>query len=264
MHGAPIRVAVQGNVAALQATATVAIVGSRAASTSSMKAAGALAEALAGLGITVVSGGALGIDGAAHRGALGHTVVVLGSGITHWYPARHVDLFNQIVTAGGAVISTFQDDASPVRSYFVSRNRLIAALADVVVVVEAQLRSGSLSTARYGRELGRRVLAMPGSPGCDSLLASGAAHVAESVDDVVAALAGNVRALAVPELPDEQCVRVVAALNDEPCDESALAHRAGLSLSQALRALAQLDGTPHVVMLPGRRFIRPTSFSSAT
>lgn len=256
--------AVQGKVAALQATTTVAIVGSRAASTASMTSAQGLAEGLAQRGTMVVSGGALGIDGAAHRGAIGHTVVVLGSGIAHWYPTRHVDLFNDVVTQGGAVISTFEDEATPLRSYFVSRNRLIAALADVVVVVEAQPRSGSLSTARYGRELGRRVLAMPGSPGCDALLASGAAHMCESVDDVLAALAGTVRALPMPEIPNDQCARLVAALNDEPCDESALAQRAGLSLSQALRALAQLDGTPHMVMLPGRRFIRPTSFSSAT
>lgn len=264
LRSKPVHVAVQGNLGLLQAPTTVAIVGSRAATAGSMQLAASFAQQAAAAGMVVVSGGALGIDGAAHRGALARTVVVLGSGISHWYPTRHVDLFNAVVTAGGALVSTFADDALPVRSHFVARNRFIAALADVVVVVEAQPRSGSLSTAQFGRNLGRQVLAVPGSPGCDVLLGTGQAHLCETFADIAAALRGEFRVSAATALPDPDCERLVAALDSEPLDEDALAQRAGLTIQQTLRALCKLDGTPHVVKLPGQRFARPTTFCSAT
>ncbi|MBP9087041.1 MAG: DNA-protecting protein DprA [Kofleriaceae bacterium] len=264
LRSKPVQVAVQGNLGLLQAATTVAIVGSRAASTASMQLAERFAQQAAAAGMVVVSGGALGIDGAAHRGALAQTIVVMGSGLRHWYPTRHVDLFTAVVAAGGALISTFPDDAQPVRSHFVARNRFIAALADVVVVVEAQPRSGSLSTAQYGWTLGRHVLAVPGSPGCDGLLGTGRAHICESFLDVAAAVRGEFRVAAVPPLADEHCERLVAALDTQPLDEDALAQRAGLTIQQTLRALCKLDGTPHVVKLPGQRFARPTTFCSAT
>ncbi len=264
LRSKPVQVAVQGNLALLQAPVTVAIVGSRAASAASMQMAHSFAQQAAAAGMVVVSGGALGIDGAAHRGALARTVVVMGSGILHWYPTRHVDLFAAVVAAGGSLLSTFADDAQPMRSHFVARNRFIAALADVVVVVEAQPRSGSLSTAHYGRTLGRHVVAVPGSPGCDVLLGTGQAHLCETFADITAALRGEFRSASAPALSDEHCERLVAALDSEPLDHDTLALRAGLTIAQTLRALCKLDGTPHVVKLPGQRFARPTTFCSAT
>ena len=254
----------QGNLGLLQAATTVAIVGSRAASAASMQLAEQFAQQAAAAGMVVVSGGALGIDGAAHRGALAQTVVVMGSGMRHWYPTRHVGLFDAVVAAGGTLVSTFVDDAPPLRSHFVARNRFIAALADVVVVVEAQPRSGSLSTAQHGRKLRRHVLAVPGSPGCDVLLGTGEAQLCETFADIAAALRGEFRTATATALPDEHCERVVAALDSQPLDEDALAQRAGLTIQQTVRALCKLDGTPHVVKLPGQRFARPTTFCSAT
>ncbi|MGE5184075.1 MAG: DNA-processing protein DprA, partial [Acidobacteriota bacterium] len=116
----------------------VAIVGARAASARGMDRAHALARHLAERGVHVVSGGALGIDGAAHRGAgAASTTVVLGSGVDVPYPRRHAPMFDQIARGGGALVSLLADGTEPRRGTFVQRNPLIAALAEVVVVVEA-------------------------------------------------------------------------------------------------------------------------------
>jgi DNA processing protein len=229
-----------------------------------MQQAHEFARQLAAQGVMIVSGGALGIDGAAHRGAIGSTVVILGSGINQVYPLRHASLFDHVVEAGGAVVSSFDANMVPRPGCFVTRNRFIAALADIVVVVEAQVRSGSLSTARMGSQLGKIVMAVPGSPGCDHLIASATARVTLSVADIFAAFEGTSRTLTLPGITDDNCARVVAALVDEPVDEDSLAEVAGLSLQQTLRALARLEGTGHLVCFPGRRFAKAATFSPAT
>ena len=143
----------------------VAVVGSRRATPGGLLSAREIAVDLAAAGVTVVSGMARGIDGAAHRGALhgaGRTVAVLGCGIELCYPGEHRQLRDQIVQ-GGCVVSEDGGFEPPVGWRFPRRNRLIAALAEAVVVVEATARSGALSTARWAADLGREVLAVPGS-----------------------------------------------------------------------------------------------------
>lgn len=150
----------------------VALVGSRAATSYGLHVAGEMALELASTGWHVVSGGAFGIDGAAHRGALvgsgsrtgpqGTTVVVLAGGVDVAYPRAHTALLNRVVDEGGLLISEAPPGTPPLRRRFLSRNRLIAALSAGVVVVEAGVRSGALSTARHARRLGRPVLAVPG------------------------------------------------------------------------------------------------------
>src|SRR5207302_10151785 len=143
----------------------VAVVGSRLATPAGMDIARCLGHELASLGVQVISGMARGIDAAAHRGALeagGETLAVLGCGIDVCYPRQHRQLRSQIV-ASGCVISEEDRDAEPFKSQFPKRNRLIAALAVAVVVVEATVRSGALSTARWAADMGREVLAVPGS-----------------------------------------------------------------------------------------------------
>ncbi len=172
---------------------SVAIVGARAATRPALAFARELAEALAREGRIVVSGGALGVDGAAHEGALaagGCTLVVLGTGVDVVYPARHAGLFERVMERG-ALMSPFEDGALPAPWRFPRRNPLIAALGDATIVVEASLRSGSLGTAAAARELGRPLWARPGSSGCDALLARGEAHAALSMEQVVAALSGR-------------------------------------------------------------------------
>ena len=219
----------------------LAIVGARAASGLGMERAHAIGRHLAGRGVDVVSGGALGIDGAAHRGALegaGATTVVLGSGITVMYPARHARLFQQIIERGGALVSMYPRDAQPKGWMFTRRNSLIAALADAVLVVEADVRSGSLSTAKAARDQGRLVAAWPGSRGCDQLLARGAA-VVESMRDVDQLVAGSPR-LPVAAPLDATASAIRAAIDAGATDVDAIVNATGLPVRTVLRALPQL------------------------
>jgi DNA processing protein len=224
----------------------VAVVGARAATVARMADATRLAGELTAAGAHVISGGALGIDGAAHRGALaagGTTTVVLGGGVDVPYPARHRGLFAAVVAAGGGLVSEFPAGTPPRAAHFLQRNLVIAALADVVVVVEAAARSGSLATAAHGRALGRLVTAFPGSPGCDRLLAAGAA-LGECAADVLGALAGAPRR---PDAvaPDPRLMAVygaLAAARGVP-DVDALARQTGLSVREIQRALTELELT---------------------
>ena len=216
----------------------VAIVGARAATGTGMVRAHAIARHCATRGIHVVSGGALGIDGAAHRGALeggGTTTVVLGSGVDVRYPARHAALFDQIAARGGALVSMLPLGTEPRRGTFLARNKLIAALADVTIVIEASLVSGSLVTARHATRLGRVVAAWPGSAGCERLLAEGAAII-EDERDVIAALAGAPRMRAPRVIdPIEACVASAIASGATTVD--AIAQVTGLSVRAVVRAL---------------------------
>jgi DNA processing protein len=239
----------------------VAIVGARAALATDLQQAGDLARAVVERGGVVVSGGAIGVDSAAHRGALaagGATVVVLGTGIAVPYPMRNTALFEAIATSpAGAVISSFPSDASPRAGNFVARNATIAALADVVIVIGARGRSGSLHTADAARRLGRLVAAVPGGDACDHLLATGAALV-ESSADLDRALAGELR-FRTAELPDpgSDGQRLLDALSDrDPRDLEDLIVRSGLPLRAVQRALADLELRGLVLLAPGQAYVR--------
>lgn len=220
----------------------VAVVGARAASGQAMARAHAIGKHLAGHGVHVVSGGALGIDGAAHRGALaggGTTTVVLGSGIDVAYPARHARLFDQIVAQGGALVSMFPTGLTPRRGTFLQRNPLISALADLVVVVEADVRSGSLSTARAAKIQQRLVCAWPGSRGTDRLLGQGAA-VVESPEDVMHALRGSPRYPA-PVALDATAQAIRDAIAAGARDVDSVVRATGLPVRAVLRALPSIE-----------------------
>lgn len=178
---------------------SVAVVGSRAATDYGMRVSAGLAEGLAGRGWTVVSGAAYGIDAAAHRGALaaeGPTVAVLACGVDRAYPATHRGLLDQVVRSG-AVVSEVPVGCAPYRSRFLARNRLIATLARATVVVEANLRSGSLTTAKAAQQHHLPVGAVPGpvtsmtSAGCHALLRETDAVLVTDAADVVE-LAGRI------------------------------------------------------------------------
>jgi DNA processing protein len=163
LHRAPSRLWVLG--AADLDRPGVAVVGSRGATAGGLDIATQLGREIAAAGMVVISGMARGIDAAAHRGALeagGTTVAVLGCGIDICYPPEH-DLLRHEIAASGAVVSEFAPGSEPLPARFPQRNRLIAALSEAVVVVEAAERSGALSTARHAADLGREVLAVPGS-----------------------------------------------------------------------------------------------------
>ncbi len=185
---------VRGSFAPEDRTA-IAIVGTRGATRYGLDQARRLGRELAEAGFTVVSGLALGIDGAAHRGALevgGRTLAALGGGVAKVYPREHEDLA-RLVAGSGAVFSEYHPLTSPLAGNFPARNRIVSGLSLGVLVVESPLRSGSLITARLAAEQNREVFALPGpvdretSRGCHQLLREGAALV-ESVEDVLAAL----------------------------------------------------------------------------
>lgn len=146
---------------------SVAIVGTRAASPAALAFARGLGRVLAEAGVAVFSGGALGIDSAAHQGALeagGATVVVTGTGIDHMYPRENARLYEDILANGGALVSPFERDQSAVRWTFLRRNPVLAVLTDALVLVEAPVRSGARSAAMAARRLGRPLFVVPGAP----------------------------------------------------------------------------------------------------
>jgi DNA processing protein len=234
----------------------VAIVGSRAATAAGVAGATRIAAELARAGRFVVSGGALGIDAAAHRGALeagGVTFAVLGCGVDVTYPDRHRRLFAQIALAGG-LLSEYPPGSQPRPGCFPVRNRIVAALAEAVVVVEAQPHSGALITAQLALETGQTLIAVPGSAGTDQLLASGLASPAETGDQVLRRMAGEM--VSPPSAPAEMAP-LLAALEDHADNAAGIAQRLGVTLPAALGVLAEAEISGWVRRLAGGRYEVP-------
>ena len=234
----------------------VAIVGSRATSTAGVTRATRIAATLARAGHFIVSGGALGIDAAAHRGALeagGVTFAVLGCGIDVVYPERHVKLFAEIAVAGG-LLSEYSPGTPPKRGHFPVRNRIVAGLAEAVVVVEARRLSGALITAHLAQAAGQMLIAVPGSAGTDELLASGAASPAQDGDEILRRMAGEV--VSQPGAPAE-LAPLLAVLEDRSDSAVGIAQRLGVSLPAALGVLAEAELSGWVRRLAGGRYEVP-------
>ncbi|HSC84543.1 MAG TPA: DNA-processing protein DprA [Pseudomonas sp.] len=238
----------------------LAMVGSRRASRPGLDTALAFARSLAGGGFVVTSGLALGIDGAAHQGALdvgGGTVAVLGTGLQRLYPQRHLGLAERIVQQGGALVSELPLDCPPHASNFPRRNRIISGLSLGVLVVEASPSSGSLITARLAAEQGREVYAIPGSihhpgaRGCHQLIREGATLV-ESVEDILQALRGWQRlAPATPAVAVNQHP-LLQQLRAAPLSSEGLAQACDLPLGETLAQLTELELQGLVVCEAGR------------
>jgi DNA processing protein len=217
----------------------LAVVGARAASRAGCARAHEMAAMASRRGHTIVSGGALGVDAAAHRGALaagGPTYAVLGCGVDVVYPDRHAALFEEIAASGG-LVSEFPLGTPPRGRQFPSRNRIVAALAEAVLVVEAQQASGALVTARLALAMRRRLLAVPGSPGTDRLVAAGQARAVRDGDELLAALRGEAPvAVAAPA----EVRRVLEALAGG-ATAAELARRLGVSIPAALALLSEAE-----------------------
>ena len=236
---------------------SVSVVGSRAATAYGSHVATELAASLAQHGYTVVSGGAFGIDGSAHRAAIaarGLTVAVLACGVDRPYPAGHADLFDSI-GAHGVLVSEWPPGRRPTRQGFLIRNRVIAALTRGTVVVEAGLRSGALSTARHARDLCRPLMAVPGpvtsdtSQGCHEIIRDWGAvcvtSAAEVLDQVGAAGDDLVERREGPVLPRDALDPVTATVLDAVpsrtgSSPAAIAVSAGVDLDTAIRCLGAL------------------------
>ena len=254
-----------GRVELLQHPA-IAVVGSRNASAQGESNAHAFAAALSNAGLTIVSGLALGIDAAAHRGGLAgasSTIAVLGTGIDIVYPSRNAELAVEI-SHRGLLISEFPLGAPASAHNFPRRNRLISGLGRGCLVVEAALASGSLITARTAADQGRDVFAIPGSihsplsKGCHALIKSGAKLV-ESADDVLCELSGfrpsGFANAAQPAAPAPS-TGLLAVMGHDPVDVDSLCARAGLSAEQVASELLKLELDGRVAALPGGLYQR--------
>jgi DNA processing protein len=248
---APPLLFVAGEPGVLEAP-QLAMVGSRRASQPGLDNARAFARSLAGGGFVITSGLALGIDGAAHQGALdggGKTVAVLGTGLQCLYPRRHARLAARIIEQGGALVSELPLDCPPQASNFPRRNRIISGLSLGVLVVEASPSSGSLITARLAAEQGREVYAIPGSihhpgaRGCHQLIRDGAILV-ESIEHILEALRGWQTPSAQPAPAAQSRAELhplLTLLHAAPHSSEALAHSSGWPLAQVLAALTELE-----------------------
>ena len=269
VSGCPLVLYVAGHAPALSEP-QVAVVGSRNPTPSGQRHAARFARGLANCGLTVTSGLALGVDAAAHRGALesgGSSLAVCGTGLDRVYPRRNRDLARQI-TERGALVSEFPVTTPPRRAHFPQRNRVISGLSLGTLVVEATLKSGSLITARIAGDQGREVFAIPGSidspqsRGCHRLIQQGA-RLVECVGDIIEELAAglapftNTGAASVGAAATrEPCCPLLQHVGFEPVSVDELVARSGLTADRVSSMLLTLEVDGHVAACPGGHYVR--------
>jgi len=272
IDSAPPVLYVRGEVKALSLP-QVAVVGSRNATPAGLENAWLFSRELAKSGIAINSGLALGIDGAAHKGALdvdGITVAVLGTGVDRIYPRGHQALAEQIVANGGAIVSEYPMGTQPHAGNFPRRNRVITGLSMGTLVVEAAIRSGSLISARLALEQDREVYAIPGSihspvsRGCHALIKQGA-HLVESAADIINQLQGPLAYQAELAFTDEaqepkdelagvseSGVKVILAMGFDFCNLDQLSLTTNMGIGEISAELLQLELKGFVVQVDGR------------
>ena len=274
IYDPPIVLYVKGELTPKDKNA-VAMVGSRQTTHYGLEVARKLGYQLGYIGVTVVSGGARGIDTAAHQGALmakGRTVAVLGTGINIVFPSENAELFERIA-ANGAIITQFPFNRTADKQTFPIRNRIVAGMSLGAVVVEANLTSGALITANFATEYGRQVFAVPGridsprSKGCHELIKKGA-KLCESAEDIVSEFeylfpgtnrppapneTGTLPALALSE-NEQKVVDCLSAGTELSIDE--VIRNSGLPASAVNAVLLGLEMKRVVKQLPGRLFVR--------
>lgn len=246
----------------------LAVVGSRNATAQGESNAENFSRVLSDAGLTIVSGLAMGIDAAAHRGGLAgasSSVAVIGTGADIDYPRQNARLAAQLEERG-AIVSEYALGTPPVAHNFPRRNRLISGLSRGCLVVEAALGSGSLTTARMAADQGREVYAIPGSihsplsRGCHALIRNGA-KLAETAQDVMEEL-GMATARATPARPPARPNtsspdnKLLLHVGYDPCDVATIAHRSGLTPQAVSAMLLQLELEGKVAGLPGGRYQR--------
>jgi DNA processing protein len=273
IYDPPLILYVRGEITAKDKNA-VAMVGSRQTTHYGLETARKLSYQLAYVGVTVVSGGARGIDTAAHQGALsakGRTIAVLGTGINLIFPTENAELFERIA-ANGAVITQFPFNRPADKQSFPIRNRIVAGMTLGTVVVEANLSSGALITANFATEYGRQIFAVPGridsprSKGCHDLIKKGA-KLCESVEDILSEFEylfptsnrppspGETGVLPALELSENE-QRVYDSLSRDEKSIDEVIRKSGLPSSAVSVALFGLEMKRVVKQLPGKMFVR--------
>ncbi len=266
----PSLIYLKGRLDLLQAPA-LAIVGARNATPQGLANAEAFARSFSAAGLTVISGLALGVDAAAHTGALreaGSSIAVIGTGANRIYPSRNAELARQLASEG-LILSEFPLDTPPAAHNFPRRNRIISGLARGVLVVEAAVDSGSLITARMAAEQGREVFAIPGSihsplaRGCHFLIKQGA-KLGESAADVLdeldwqasSAPRGGMGSTESPRDTADEAQPLLDAMGFDPVGPDALLARSGLTPEALFAMLTMLELEGRVSRLPGGNFQR--------
>ena len=244
---------------------SIAIVGSRNATAQGTRNAADFARALSDAGLTIVSGLALGIDAAAHRGGLagrGSSLAVIGTGLDVVYPARNKALAHELAERG-TLVSEFALGTPALGGNFPRRNRVISGMSLGCLVVEAALQSGSLITARFANEQGREVFALPGSihsplaKGCHALIKQGAKLV-DAANDILEELQFPATQAAAPADPvcGPEAARLLDQMGYDPCSLDVLCTRTGLGADVATAALLELELNGLVENLPGGQYRR--------
>ncbi len=244
----------------------VSVVGARGASPRGLREARAIGAALARAGAWVVSGGAVGVDAAAHAGALeagGRTLVVLGGGLDHLYPAENRELFARVVESGGGLLAEVEDDVRAATWSFPRRNRIVAALSRATVVVRAGASSGALLTAREAVRVGTPVWVASGVEGAEGdglrALEAGGAERFRSTEHLLAGLgltlpeSGPVTSAPPPEGVD---ARLWGALDGQPRGADEVGRSTGMGAAAVMAGLTELELLGLVERRPGRGFAR--------
>ncbi len=236
----PEKLYVRGNLTNCLTAPLLAVVGSRKVSTYGRQVTSKLVRGVAGQGVGIVSGLALGVDGLAHSAALemsAPTIAVMPCGLDAIYPQSHFHMAKQILESGGALISEYPDGTPPLRHHFIARNRLVSGLADAVLITEAAAKSGTLHTANFALDQGKTVLAVPGnitselSQGTNNLLKAGALIVTEPADILLA-------------MGVDDSVSQRELFGDTPAESAVLQHlQAGITDSATLQKITKLSAS---------------------
>lgn len=262
---------VRGNVNLNEYGTSIGIVGSRSANNYGISVAEQISSELSRYGVRIISGGARGIDTAAHRGAIknfGITFAVLGCGVNVTYPTENKKLFDSIVDNGGAIISEYPFGSQPEPWRFPARNRIISGMSDGLLVCQAPLASGSLITAHYALEQGRDVFAVPGNindkrnSGSNKLIKDGAALVENAVDiisELGLSIYENISSKESNEtkLELDDCEQsIYTFLSYDPMNVDEISDKSKLSISEIMANLTLMELKGFVKRLPGNNFIR--------
>ncbi|RYY38410.1 MAG: DNA-protecting protein DprA [Chitinophagaceae bacterium] len=256
----------------LNAQRLVAVVGTRHPTDYGRRWTETFVEALAPLGVTIVSGLAFGIDAAAHKAALKHnipTIGVVGHGLARVYPQEHTAMARNMVRAGGGLLTEFLSGTDPDKHNFPLRNRIVAGLSDCVVVVETAEKGGSMITARVADGYNRDVFAVPGrvgdkqAGGCNLLIRTNKAQLLTSAEEFVEAMGWNERTVATPAVqqkslftdlsePEQQLLALLS--DDQSIHIDELNLRSGLRTSEVAALLLELELKGAVRSLPGKQY----------
>ena len=257
IKGYPEEIFASGNLELLKAPYTVGIVGARECTEYGRKVAFSFAKELSKNGICIISGMAIGIDGAAHDGAIkekGKTIAVLGNGLNYIYPEENEWLFHKILTNGGCILSEYEPNVEINMQRFPKRNRIISALSDIILVVEAEYRSGSSITAKYAKEMEKIVCAIPSNIdsysgiGTNRLLQKGAKLITKPSQIIeLLEYENEKRDTSMKKIMPKEYLAIYQLLSNEPIHVNEIAKRIRTRISEISPILTMMELEGYII-----------------